>query len=285
MEGVAPPRPLSQGTRCPWTCPPCTTTARCCATRCHCWATASTGTSSRTARRSAGWGSSDTTSQVTEWHVGALVGTAPREAGALKQTNPGRPPGSYRPGRPETALLLSAHGAGATGTTITCRLLRGDGLRGSGPCVDSLWPSGPTAHALQGGLLRMLLRSMPCALGGVWGLRWLRQPRRAAGTGALPERPLVALLPWSSSSQVLTRRQNCRDEFAGWGWGATLTACEEQRDPVGCPERGSATQTSGFRGRATQAPGRTSGTHSPGSQAPSVAAVTRVTLCHSGPAP
>lgn len=55
-----------QGTRCPWTCPLCITTARCCGTPCPSWATASTGTSSRTARGSAGWVSSDTTSQVTQ---------------------------------------------------------------------------------------------------------------------------------------------------------------------------------------------------------------------------
>ena len=55
-----------QGTRWPWTCPLCITTARCCGTRCPCWATASMGTSSRTARGSGGWVSSDTTSQVTQ---------------------------------------------------------------------------------------------------------------------------------------------------------------------------------------------------------------------------
>lgn len=53
-----------QGTRWPWTCPPCITAARCCGTRRPCWGTASTGTSSGTARRSGGWASSDTTSQV-----------------------------------------------------------------------------------------------------------------------------------------------------------------------------------------------------------------------------
>lgn len=130
-------------------------------------------------------------------------------------------------------------------------------------------------------------RVLGLACGGPVSSGGCARPRRAGGTGALTERPWVALLPWSSLSQVLTRRQNCRDEFGGqaWGWGATLTAWEEQRDPVGCPERGSATQTSGFRGRATQAPGRTSGAHSFGGQAPGVAAVTQVTLCHAGPAP
>lgn len=62
---VSPP----QGTRCPWTCPPFITTARCCGTPCPSWGTASMGTSSRTARRSGGWGSSDTTSQVTRGDV------------------------------------------------------------------------------------------------------------------------------------------------------------------------------------------------------------------------
>lgn len=125
-----------QGTRWPWTCPPCITAARCCGTRRPCWGTASTGTSSGTARRSGGWASSDTTSQV------GRRAARPRLQGARGRRAPvteaaGREPGRFwvpwepppgGPGRPSPTprVLLGgrrtgqARGAGRPRSSSWC---------------------------------------------------------------------------------------------------------------------------------------------------------------------
>lgn len=128
-----------QGTRWPWTCPPCITAARCCGTRCPCWGTASTGTSSGTARRSGGWVSSDTTSQVNRrYAVSRCVHTArltpparrPREASARHR---GRRPRALGATLSHRLGFFPSQSWNREKQTVPDRT-RSDGLDGSGAC-------------------------------------------------------------------------------------------------------------------------------------------------------
>lgn len=165
-----------QGTRWPWTCPPCITAARCCGTRRPCWGTASTGTSSGTARRSGGWASSDTTSQV------GRRAARPRLQGARGRRVPvteaaGREPGRFWvPWEPP----LVAWGAPAP-RPVSCwaagAQARPEGPGGHGPRPGasqrpglSRWP-GDTADRLGGAERR------PCQLCPERGLRVTRTSR------------------------------------------------------------------------------------------------------------
>lgn len=169
------------------------------------------------------------------WRVGDLVGTAPREAGA---------PVTDGPRCPGAALLLSGHGAGAMGTAVPPRL-HGVTVRGSGtarthcgPQASCSCPAGrPPPDAGQSPAVRS---------GGRVGAQPARRLRPASACcgHTLPERLWVAPLPWSSS-RVLTRCQNRRDELGARAGaaGTTDSLGGAERALVGCPERGSAPRT------------------------------------------